>query len=61
MVAVRKEHGLSQEQLSKLSGVHRVLISKYETGDVVPTIRNLQRLANALNVPIDELVDKKAG
>ena len=59
LATIRKERGLSQEQLSALSGVHRVLISKYENGSVAPTVRNLQRLSDALKVPVDELIDRK--
>lgn len=61
MAKIRKDKGLSQERLSKLSGVHRVTIARYETGRISPNIQTLERLSTALGVPIDELVDKKAG
>ena len=61
LASIRKAQGLTQERLSELSGVHRVLIARYESGRLTPTARNLVRLSNALNVPVDELIDKKAG
>ena len=52
---------MTQRKLSIKSGVHRVSIARYETGKVSPNIRVLERLANALGVPIDDLVDRRAG
>ena len=57
---VRKEHGLSQTRLSELSGVHRVSIARYELGVNAPTAENLMKIAEAMNVSIDELVKKGA-
>ena len=58
---VRKAKGLTQRKLSAISGVPRVSISRYETGRVSPNVRILERLARALGVQIDDLVDGKAG
>ena len=54
---VRKEKGLSQERLSELSHVDRVSISRYETGKKKPSLFNLKRLAVALGVTADALLD----
>ena len=56
---VRKSKGLTQEQLSVLSGVSRVSIARYEAGKVSPTVRNVQKLAAALKVPVTKLIDRK--
>ena len=61
MAKIRKAKGLTQTELSSKSGVPRVSIARYETGKVSPNVRVLERLANALCVSIDDLVDKKAG
>ena len=61
LARIRKLRGITQRKLSVMSGVHRVSIARYETGRVSPNVRVLERLANALSVPIDALVDKKAG
>lgn len=58
---VREAHGLSQTRLAELSGVHRVSIARYELGVNVPTAKNLMKLAIAMNVSIDELMNRKAG
>ena len=61
LAKIRKSKGLTQTELATLSGVPRVSIARYETGKVSPNVRVLERLAKALNVPIDDLVDRKAG
>lgn len=43
----RERHGLSQEELSKRSGVSQSLISRYERGLVEPSLATVQRLLNA--------------
>ena len=55
----RKKQGLSQEQLAKMSGLSRNTIINFETGKRDPRIRDLRKIANALNVPIEELVSEK--
>jgi transcriptional regulator with XRE-family HTH domain len=50
---------MTQEQLAKESGVHRVTIARYETGATSPTVRSLEKIAAALNVPVSDLVDGK--
>ena len=53
---VREEHGMSQTQLAEISGVSRATIWALETGkEKVTTTKTLNKLANALNVTVDEL------
>ena len=61
LAEIRKDKGISQAQLAKLSGVHRVTIARFETGRISPTLATLERLASALGVSISKLVDTKAG
>lgn len=61
LAKMRKAHGLTQAKLSELSGVPRVSIARYETGRVSPSVKILERLAVALGVKMDDLVDRKAG
>lgn len=56
---VRKSKGLTQAQLSVLSGISRVSIARYESGKISPTVRSVQRLAAALKVPVEKLLDRK--
>jgi len=48
----RKELGLSQEQLSEKVGVSYQQIQRYENGGSMLNVENLQRVANALAVPV---------
>ena len=50
---------MTQRKLAAVSGVSRVSIARYETGQVSPTIRVLSRLAEALGVSIKDLVERK--
>ena len=56
----RKRKGLTQEQLSKMLGVQRSVISKYETGLIVPSIPQLQKIAAALDVSVSSLLYDRA-
>lgn len=58
---VRESKGMTQSELSKLSGVHRVNISKYEAGKSMFTLPVAERLAAALGVTVDELIRKGEG
>lgn len=54
---LRKERGLTQEELSKLSGVSFPTISRYENGlRDEPKLTILKTLANYFDVTIDYLV-----
>ncbi|MCU7381052.1 helix-turn-helix transcriptional regulator [Clostridiales Family XIII bacterium ASD5510] len=57
--AVREEIGISQSELAKKSGVGRVTINRIENGEVdTITSRTLVRLAKALNVSTDTLIQQ---
>jgi len=53
---IRKEKGLTQEQLSELSGLSQQYISDLERGKRNPTIVTIYELAMALKVGHLELV-----
>ncbi len=52
----RKELGLSQEQLGTRANIQMADISRYESGGRDPRITTVARLAQALEVPIAELL-----
>ncbi|MFP5226571.1 MAG: helix-turn-helix domain-containing protein [Acidobacteriota bacterium] len=54
--AVRHDRCLSQRQLAGRMAVPRTYISKIENGKAVPTLSSLQRLAQALEVGICDLL-----
>lgn len=52
---LRLEKCLTQEQLAKQLFVSRTLITKYETGKVIPSKDNLEKIAKYFNVDISLL------
>ena len=56
----RKQRGLTQEQLVKLSGVGISQIRRYEADKSSPSIDAIIRLVKAIGVSIDEMVFDKA-
>ncbi len=50
ILKARKERNMTQEQLSKATGIDRADISKLERGEGNPTIHSLERLAEGLNM-----------
>lgn len=56
LLCLREKLGLSQGQLGKLIGVSNKSISKWETGAAKPGVDTLNRLALALQVSVDELM-----
>ena len=53
---VRKEQGLSQEELADRAGVHRTYVSQIERGVKNATFVSLDKIAQALGTPLAELV-----
>jgi len=58
IVAARKAKNWTQKALSAESGIAQAVIAKYEKGSP-PSSRNLQRLADALGVPIEYFTSKQ--
>jgi transcriptional regulator with XRE-family HTH domain len=48
---LRREKRLSQEELAERANLHRTFVSMMERGTSVPTLRTLEQIAVALNVP----------
>ena len=53
----RKRRGLSQEDVAQRLGVSRQTVSKWETGETVPDIRQSKKMAALYNISLDELID----
>lgn len=53
----RKKSGLSQENVAEKLGVSRQTISKWETGETLPDIRQSKGLAVLYHVTLDELIE----
>jgi transcriptional regulator with XRE-family HTH domain len=54
--ALRTRAGLSQRQLAQRMNVPRTYVSKIENEKACPTLSSMQRLADALNVTICDLL-----
>lgn len=55
---LRRDRGLSQEDLAFQIGVSRQAVSKWETGEAMPDLNKLLLLADALEVSLDRLCGK---
>lgn len=53
----RKKSGLSQEEVAEKLGISRQTVSKWETGETLPDIRQSKRLALLYHLSLDELID----
>ena len=54
--AVREARGLSQQQIAKAAGIPRATWTNLESGAANPTLAVLVKVANALQVRVDELL-----
>lgn len=61
LLNARKSKGLTQEAAAEKLGVSRQTVSKWETGETLPDIRQSKRLAALYGVTLDELIDFDAG
>lgn len=52
----RKKSGLSQEEVAEKLGVSRQTISKWETDETLPDIRQSKKLAVLYHLTLDELI-----
>lgn len=55
---IRLEQGLSQEDLSEKSGLHRTYIGSIERGERNISLKNLLVIAKALNIRLSDLLKK---
>ena len=53
---IRQRKGLSQEKLAELANVHRTYIGMIERAEKNITLVSLEKIANALEVNIEELL-----
>ena len=56
---LRKENGITQEELSKILYVSRTAVSKWESGRGYPNLDSLKRIAEYFNVTVDQLLSSR--
>jgi transcriptional regulator with XRE-family HTH domain len=63
LLRVRQERALTQSQVSERAGLATSYVSRIENNRVQPTMRTVQRLAQALGVPLSTLfrLEERAG
>jgi transcriptional regulator with XRE-family HTH domain len=57
--AIRKDKKLSQQDIADRSGILASTYSRIETMKVTPSIETVERIANAIDVPIVELFQSR--
>ena len=55
----REEFTLSQRGLSAKTGISQGMISRWERGENLPSIRDLVTLADFYGITLDELIGRK--
>ena len=58
---LRKQAGMSQEQLAEKIGVSRQAVTKWETGAGIPDIENIMAISTLFNISIDDLLSNESG
>lgn len=58
--SLRKQKNISQVELAEKTNISRDGISKYERGDIVPSVEYAKRIADVLGVSLDYLVSEDA-
>ena len=58
IIAKRKEQKLTQAQLAEMTGIHRAMISRLEALDYIPSIDQLQAIAEALDFEVVDLFEE---
>ena len=53
---IRRKKGINQTELANATGLSRNTIVNFETGRVSPKVDDLRKIANALSVPIEQLI-----
>ena len=53
---IRKKANLTQNEVAELAGIQRDLYAKYETAASLMSILNLVKVADALNVTVDDML-----
>lgn len=49
---IRKESGVSQSELERITGMSRSAINRYEKGKLMPTVRAMNKLLVPSRIPI---------
>ncbi len=59
--ALRKDKKWSQEKLAEKIGTSSAMVSKYERGDINPSIEVAKKVSRSFEVSLDYLIDEEEG
>ena len=59
IITKRKEQKLTQAQLAQMTGIHRAMISRLEALDYIPSIDQLQAVAEVLGFEVTDLFEEE--
>lgn len=59
IVRLRTEKGLTQNALARLCGISAAYLSRVESNEAALTIANLAKVAQALGVPVEALIEEE--
>ena len=59
MRRARHEHGLTQEELAEIVGIHRTYIGSVERGERNVSVDNMEAIAQALEELLPDLLTEK--
>ena len=56
---IRRERHLTQKELAEKAGIPKVSLVRYELGMTSPNVEIVRKVAVALGVTVDDLIDNK--
>ena len=56
---LRRERKMTQQNLAKIFHISQTSVSKYETGEAVPDLETIVKMADFFGVSLDEFVGRK--
>lgn len=57
LINLRKIKGYTQSDIAEILNISRSTLSKYETGSLIPSVKNLKKLAKLYKVSLDYLCE----
>ena len=57
---LRRERKITQENLAKVFHISQTSVSKYETGEAVPDLETIVRMADFFGVSLDEFIVRES-
>lgn len=57
----RELKGITQKELAEMVGTNQKIISRYERGTQIPSVKRAEQIAAALSIRLDKLTIAKKG